>query len=58
MIMKELSKDELKQVEGGIAHLPWWVKGSVWGFVIIELTDHWSEIKSGFADGWADAMSS
>jgi hypothetical protein len=54
--MRELSLSELMEVDGGIAKLPWWVKGSLWGFIAYEIVQNWADIKSGIVDGWADAM--
>jgi lactobin A/cerein 7B family class IIb bacteriocin len=54
--MKELNEMELKEVEGGYAKLPSWVKGGLWGLVGVTIIENWAEIKSGIVDGWTDAM--
>jgi len=54
--MKKLEKNDLMEINGGYTELPPWVRGSLWGFIALEIIQNWADIKSGIADGWADAM--
>lgn len=54
--MKVLRRNELMRIDGGYTQIPKWVKGGLWFAVACDIMNHWTDIKSGIADGWADAM--
>jgi hypothetical protein len=54
--MKELEKRELFAIDGGYTKMPPWVKGGLWFGIACTIVEHWTDIKSGIADGWNDAM--
>ena len=56
--MKELEKSELAIISGGYTKMPPWVKGGLWFGLFCLAVENWSDIKSGIADGWSDAMKS
>ena len=49
----ELDAQEVQETEGGT--VPSWLKKLGWGYVASVVVDNWSDIKSGFSDGWNDA---
>ena len=56
--MKELERIELSNISGGYIKMPPWVKTGFWFGVFCAIVENWSDLKSGVADGWSDAMKS
>lgn len=54
--MKKLEKFELANISGGYLKMPPWVKGGLWFGLFCVVVENWSDLKSGIADGWSDAM--
>ena len=50
--MKDLGRDELIQLNGGMIKLPKLIRGGFWLTAAKFLYDHYNEIKSGAVDGW------
>ncbi len=52
--MKDLGKNELFLVNGGMIKISKWIKGGFWLSAAKFVYDHWTEIKTGAMDGWRD----
>lgn len=46
-----MEKNEVHAIFGG-STFPNWLKKSGWGYLAMQIIDHWGEIKQGIAEGY------